>query len=1686
MNLRKKLLLVSAFACLFIGLHSQTTVTIGTGTLTASGTNGTPIYRSSATSTFHHAKSIQLLTQTQLSAAGILSGAIITQWGYNKTTGAIPSGSNAWTLNVYLKNSANTVLASGTTWNTMITGASLVYTATITSANMPSTPGYWMWPVSGFTYNGGSIECYIEWLPSSTMVTPFTSAAFPWQYTATTGAQAMGTSNSVAIPGTQATWTTQTRFYNTSITFQPPSACTGTPNPGVAAISLASGCPSLPFTLSSSGLTFASGINYQWQSSSSPTGPFTDISGANSPAFTTSVTATTYFQLVSTCTVTSQSNASNVVSYTVNNPGLCICGSYPVFSATSTADEDIGNVTVGSMNNTSTCTSLAPGTGSILNRYSNYTGSITGTSEQLGSTVNFSLTSITCGGVFNNGFQIYIDYNQNGLYTDPGEQVYSSPASISGPHTETGSFVIPLTALVGSTRMRVINVETTFPTATNYAVTNYSWGETEDYCFDIVAAVNCTGTPSGGNSAISISSGCPGVNFNLTNTGYTVGSGVTLQWQSSASATGPWTDIAGATNPNLATSTSTTTFYQLLVTCTNSGLSAASNPVSYTINNPGPCVCGAYPLFSASSNLDEDIGNVTVGTMNNSSTCATVAPGIGSLQNRYSNYSGSVAAHSALQGQSVSFSLTSITCNGNYGNGFQIYIDYNQNGSFADPGEEAYSSVASTTGPHTETGTFTIPITATAGTTRMRVVNVETTFPTTINYATSAYTWGETEDYCFTVLSNPPCSGTPVSGSISGNDTLCAGDNTTLTLNGSTIAPGISYLWSYSFSPNGPFTNADTTITINSGPLNDTIYYQVTVTCSLSGQAATTVLFPVVVNPLPTITFSQNTTTFCAPNGTLPVVTASGTSTSYTWNPPTGLSNASASTVTITPSSTTTYTVTGSDQNGCNNSSSITINYAQGIILNGVTSSNPNVCSGSGTTLSASAVLGSNTYCQPATSCTFPDIISNVTFSTINNPSGCDGASSSGFTLFSAPNPTITAGSSLPISVTTSGDIEGAAVWIDFDQNGNFDPAELITNGFLGTNPATYTATVNVPLNVVNGTTRMRVRCTFSSDPINIGPCASATYGETEDYLVTFTGGVDPLTYNWSPSTFLNVSNNDTVVATNMTYSIDYILTATAASGCQTFDTVSVTVNPLPPSPIISDTIICSGKSTTLSTVGFGSISWYDAPLGGNFISSGNSYTTPVLSSSVSYFVQDSSAGGCASARTQVDVTVNPTPVVALGSDVTQCGGNVVLDAQNTGATYIWSNQQNAQTVNITSTGIYDVAVTNSFSCTGYDTVSITINYQPVVNLGADSSYCSNSISLDALNPGNIYQWNTGDTTQTLLVTASGSYNVNVSTPEGCFANDTVSLVLTPTPIVNLGGDTSLCGGNIILDAQNTGSTYLWSDGSSFPIIFVSTTGTYWVDVTNPQNCTSRDSINVTVSLQPVVNLGPDQNLCNGDTVVLNAGYNLGATYLWNDGSVNQTIQASSTGVYSVIASTGIGCIASDSVLINVYPYPAPNISLNLPVDSICSNVGIVHLTGESPAGGFFSGTSVSGSNFDASVGAGTYLITYTITDSISGCSNSASQNIYVEACLGLNYSVANSYSVYPNPTSGKFFIESNSDHGKVTVELFDSQGKKVYSELFGSLSRQSFDLNGLSNGIYLIKIISADHFQTFRITLNQ
>ena len=98
----------------------------------------------------------------------------------------------------------------------------------------------------------------------------------------------------------------------------------------------------------------------------------------------------------------------------------------------------------------------------------------------------------------------------------------------------------------------------------------------------VVPATACSGTPTGGVASASLTSVCPNQNFNLTLAGQTLASGLTYQWESASSLTGPWTAVAGASSTFATVSQTSDKYYRCNVTCTAASLSSPSSPIQVT------------------------------------------------------------------------------------------------------------------------------------------------------------------------------------------------------------------------------------------------------------------------------------------------------------------------------------------------------------------------------------------------------------------------------------------------------------------------------------------------------------------------------------------------------------------------------------------------------------------------------------------------------------------------------------------------------------------------------------------------------------------------------------------------------------------------------------------------------------------------------------------------------------------------------------------------------------------------------------------------------------------------------------------------------------------------------------------------------------------------------------------------
>lgn len=611
------------------------------------------------------------------------------------------------------------------------------------------------------------------------------------------------------------------------ITLATPPVCVGTPAAANALASGATVCSGANFNLSLSTAYSGVGFSYQW-SSSPDNSSYTPIAGATSAALTTTQTAATYYRCVTTCSFSAASTTSASVLVGMSAFYNCYCAS----NAISAADEDIFNVSFGTLNNSSTCISTG-GSGSTQSQYSNYTG-VAAPIINKSSSYPLSVQVGTCGGNWGNAVAVFIDYNGNGSYADAGEKVYLSGA-VNGPSTFTTTINIPSSTATGLTGMRVVSVEDVPANITPCG--DYFWGETEDYLINLTVPPPCTGTPAASNALSSVASACAGQSFNLSlSTNYT-GATLTYQWESSPDNSS-WTPIAGATNSTHSRIQSAATYYHCIIDCGSSGFNTTSASIQVNQNSLLNCYCSS----AAANTADEDILNVTLGTLNNSSTCTSTG-GAGSVTQRYSNYTG-LAPVSIDKGIPITFSARVAGCSGfPYTSQIGVFIDGNQDGDFSDAGElvlQQNGFQSAITPGALVSGTINLPLTFLDGITGMRVITIETGSTAPMNPC-GTYTWGETEDYAVNLTTPPPCTGTPGLAIMPAPSSQLNGTSLTLNATGFEAGLGVTYQWQQ--SPNNStwtdvtLGSGGTTPSYTTGALssNTITYFRLVTTCNFSG-----------------------------------------------------------------------------------------------------------------------------------------------------------------------------------------------------------------------------------------------------------------------------------------------------------------------------------------------------------------------------------------------------------------------------------------------------------------------------------------------------------------------------------------------------------------------------------------------------------------------------------------------------------------------------------------------------------------------------------------------------------------------------------------------------------------------------------------------------------------------------------
>ena len=594
----------------------------------------------------------------------------------------------------------------------------------------------------------------------------------------------------------------------------------------------------------------------------------------------------------------------------------------------------------------------------------------------------------------------------------------------------------------------------------------------------------------------------------------------------------------------------------------------------------------------------------------------------------------------------------------------------------------------------------------------------------------------------------------------------------------------------------------------------------------------------------------------------------------------------------------------------------------------------------------------------------------------------------------------------------------------------------------------------------------------------NLTVCSDGT--TTQTLTATATGGT--ITWYTSATGGSVVTSPTQVGVGTSTY---YAQSSNGICSSLTRTAVTLTINATPVAPISGGNLtVCSDGTTTqtlTATATGGTITWYTSATGGSVVTS----PTQVGVGSVTYYAE-SSNGTCSSlTRTAVTLTINATPVAPIsGGNLTVCSDGTTtqtLTATATGGTITWytaatggSLVTSPTQVGVGTSTYYAQSSNGTCSSLTRTVVTLTINATPEVTISGNSVLtCVNeSITLTAIatvQGSASYLWNTGATTATIEVTASGEYSVTVTDgSSGCSAMETVTVTGDATPpAANISGNGVLtCATqSITLTASATvqgTASYLWNTGATTATIMVTASGEYSVVVLDSDNgCSATATVTVAQDIAPpTVNIsGASELNCTATSIILNAAGSTvqgTASYLWNTGATTASIEVNQAGDYTVVVTdsdNGCSNALTKTVTENYVAAEITGGSIALCIEDASSDITTL-LPSNFISGGTWTDDmnsgGLTGNMFDPStVNLGDYEFTYTEP---GDCGRIISVSVNVnDDCVVLACSTPEDISKVVTPNGDgvndvfSVGVVSGGNTCKYIVKIFSRWGKMVY-----------------------------------------
>ena len=782
-----------------------------------------------------------------------------------------------------------------------------------------------------------------------------------------------------------------------------------------------------------------------------------------------------------------------------------------------------------------------------------------------------------------------------------------------------------------------------------------------------------------------------------------------------------------------------------------------------------------------------------------------------------------------------------------------------------------------------------------------------------------------------------------------------------------------------------------------------------TVMASTFGRGVFTSKF--VGGSAPTASFTGTPTSVCVGDTVTFTDNSTGNPTSSQWTFTGGTpSSSSAGTALVVYNTPGSYTVRLISSNAVGSDTSTQVNY---ITVNAnptvSLSSFSAVCSNSGSfalsggspvggTYSGTGVSGGNF--NPSTA----GVGSHTITYSFTNGSGCTSTATENIAVNASPTVSLSSFSSVCVNqaafALTGGSPTGGSYSGTGVSTGQFDPSVA----GIGTHSITYTVT--------NGS-----GCTDSASQnivVSAAPTASLSPFSavcTNNGSFTLTGG-SPAGGAYS-GVGVSGGSFDPSAAGAGTFAIKYLV---SSGSCSDSATQNITVNASPSVALTAFSSVCVTNAPFSLTGGSPSGGTYTGPgvSGGTF----TPVTAGIGNHTITYTFTNGS--GCTDSATQILSVLSGSSPVAITAPDSMCTNEaaIALSAIPGGGSFsgtgVSGNSFNPSTAGAGVHVISYSVVTTCGSSNGSDT--IVVSTAPSASLTSFSAVCeaAASFTITGGSPsGGTYLVN-GSTASIFNPSSlgAGTHTISyvLSNSNGCSDTADQSIVVNPSPGASLSSISAQCVNASSLSLTGgtpSGGSYFGTgvSGASFDPS-VAGVGTHLISytVTNAFGCSDTASQSVVVNSAPTAALGTFTGVCSNDSsFTLSGGSPAGGSYSGtgvSSGVFNPTSAGVGTHLITYTVTNSNSCSASASQNITVSSSPT---ALLAGMSPFCVDATSVPLTGGSPSGGTYFGPGVLGSVFVPSLaGAGTHVISYTVSN--SGCSDTASVNQIVYAVPNVNW----------------------------------------------------------------------------------